>query len=82
MKLYQHDRGYEFFRCQAGAFEDRVYVHRLVYVREHGFDALNADDEIHHKNAIPWDNRPSNLEALAPAEHAARTRQMQQEVHS
>jgi transposase-like protein len=48
-----------------------VFVHRLLAVAEHGFDAVNGK-EIHHKNGIPWDNRPDNLELLNKLEHSKR----------
>lgn len=43
-------------------------VHRLVAIAEHGADAV-AGNHVHHKNEIPWDNRPSNLEIKSPKDH-------------
>ena len=43
-------------------------VHRLVAIAEHGADAV-AGNHVHHKNEIPWDNRPSNLELKSPKDH-------------
>jgi len=45
-----------------------MFVHRLVAVAEYGADAV-AGNHIHHKNGIPWDNRPENLKVLSPSEH-------------
>jgi len=45
-------------------------VHRLLAVAEFGTEAVK-DQHVHHKNEIPWDNRPENLELLTPAEHAS-----------
>jgi len=45
-----------------------VYVHRLLAVAEHGFDAVGGKD-VHHKNAIPWLNTPDNIEVLSRSEH-------------
>lgn len=57
--------GYEIW-----AATDRVVpVHRLLAVAEHGFDAIRGK-HIHHKNEIPWDNRPSNLTPMSPSDHA------------
>lgn len=44
-------------------------AHRLQMVAEHGFEEL-IGKVVHHKNEIPWDNRPDNLELLSPSEHA------------
>ena len=45
-----------------------VRIHRLVMVAEHGFDALR-NREIHHRNRIPFDNRPKNLELISAVDH-------------
>lgn len=45
-----------------------IPVHRLVAVAEYGIDAVKGM-HVHHKNNIPWDNRPENLQLLTPAEH-------------
>jgi len=45
-----------------------VSVQRLTAVAEYGFDAV-CDSEVHHKNGIPWDNRPENLQPLSVTEH-------------
>lgn len=45
-----------------------VLVHRLLAVAEFGHDAV-VENVIHHKNGIPWDNRPENLEPMSAEEH-------------
>lgn len=45
-----------------------VAVHRLLAVAEYGFDEVSGKD-VHHKNRIPWDNRPENIELLSKKEH-------------
>lgn len=47
-----------------------VYVHRLLAVAEYGFEEV-ADSTVHHKNDIPWDNRPENIELMDHGEHTA-----------
>ena len=46
-----------------------VSHHRLLAVAEYGFDAV-AGNDIHHKNGVPWDNRPANIEPIDPCEHS------------
>ncbi len=45
-----------------------VSVHRLLAVAVYGFDAV-TDMVVHHKNQIPWDNRPDNITLMTHAEH-------------
>lgn len=47
---------------------DQFFVHRLIAISEYGADAVCGKD-VHHKNEIPWDNRPKNLELLTRSEH-------------
>lgn len=44
-------------------------VHRLLAVSEYGFDQVCGMD-VHHKNGIPWDNRPDNIELIEHGEHS------------
>lgn len=60
------DKGYEMWYFSG----TRVYVHRLLAVAEYGFDEI-ANKRIHHRNGIPWDNRPDNIEPLSRKEHQA-----------
>jgi len=46
-----------------------VLVHRLLAVAEHGFDAV-CNQDVHHVNKMPGDNRPANIQLLTSAEHA------------
>jgi len=43
-------------------------VHRLLAIAEYGVEAV-AGNDVHHKNQIPWDNRPENIEVLSREEH-------------
>jgi hypothetical protein len=45
-----------------------VFVHRLLAVSEYGLESV-TDNVVHHKNEIPWDNRPQNIVLLSDAEH-------------
>jgi uncharacterized protein YjcR len=62
------DSGYERWRHNTNGIKYGVAVHRLVKVAEEGLEAVKGM-EVHHKNRIPWDNRPSNLELVTPQEH-------------
>jgi len=60
--------GYENVTISQGGELSRVEIHRLVAIAEHGIDAVK-DNHVHHKNEIPWDNRPNNLEVLSVKDH-------------
>jgi len=63
------DGGYEMWEVNNRGTQHRILVHRLVAISEHGADQV-AERIVHHKNNIPWDNRPENLELMDRAEHA------------
>lgn len=65
VSLWQHAQGYMVWKC---GNEGAVPVHRLLAVAEYGFDAV-AGNDVHHINGIEWDNRPSNIEPVAPELH-------------
>jgi predicted DNA-binding protein YlxM (UPF0122 family) len=49
---------------------DTLFVHRLIAVSEWGYESV-ASNDVHHKNGIPWDNRPENLKIVGHAEHTS-----------
>lgn len=51
-----------------------AYEHRLVAWSAHGPFPLSR--QVHHRNGDKLDNRPENLEVLAPAQHRAEHRQI------
>jgi hypothetical protein len=56
-------------QSKSANFKSRAFpVHRLLAIAEHGTDAV-AGNHVHHKNGIPWDNRPENIAVLTPSEH-------------
>jgi len=65
--------GYEQIRHCSKSGMKYVIIHRLVAVA-HGLldptDFTNREINIHHKNGIPWDNRPENLEPINHNKHA------------
>lgn len=69
--LYTTANGYVEWKHEHDGDRYGVYVHRLLAVAEHGFDAV-AGNDIHHKNGVSWDNRPANLEPIDHADHASK----------
>jgi len=70
VQFTHHEQGYE--RWMNYTRPDRgssVFVHRLLAVAEYGTDAV-ANNHVHHKNGIPWDNRPDNIEIMSASDHA------------
>jgi len=67
-KQHTTRRGYEYVASKINDERDHIRIHRLIAVAEYGFDVV-AENIIHHKNGIPWDNRPENLEPMSVAEH-------------
>jgi len=63
------DGGYECWYLMENDDADYVRVHRGLAIAEYGLDAIK-DKDVHHKNGIPWDNRPENIELLTRSEHA------------
>ena len=47
---------------------ESVPIHRLIMVAEHGYNSV-VNRDVHHKNGIKMDNRPSNLELITPSQH-------------
>jgi len=60
--------GYERWTTSINRETHIVYVHRLLAVAKYGFDAV-ADMDVHHENAVPWDNRPENITLLQKEDH-------------
>lgn len=63
---------YEYWMENVRESGDRItkicYVHRLLAVAEYGFDTV-AGNDVHHKNNIPWDNRPENVVPVDKSDH-------------
>lgn len=64
--------GYEEVRTKIDQKQYSVLIHRLLAVAEGLLSPQAYADgllHVHHKNGVPWDNRPSNLEVLTKSEH-------------
>ncbi len=46
-----------------------VRVHRVLALMDHDVDVV-GDNDVHHPNEIPWDNRRENLEIMGHKEHS------------
>lgn len=66
---HRFHQGYEEVCTQVNGRQKVIGIHRLVAVAEYGFDAVRGK-ETHHKNGIPWDNRPENIKPMSRSEHA------------
>lgn len=60
--------GYMQWRHYDGEAVQRVKVHRLIAVAEHGFEAVSGMD-VHHDIPIPWLNYADNLTVMEKGEH-------------
>lgn len=62
--------GHVVWRQSANINQREVHfgIHRLLAISEYGTEAV-AGMDVHHKNGIPWDNRPANIEPLTHSDH-------------
>jgi len=68
--------GYETIKHSVDGTTKQYKIHRLVAMAEYGIDEV-MDKRVHHKNGVPWDNRPENLELVNnQKEHAQRHKDM------
>lgn len=75
VSVQTREDGYEYWNSGRGS----VLVHRLLAVSEFEYEAV-ASGVVHHKNRIPWDNRPENIDAIGShREHSKLHRRMQRE---
>lgn len=68
--FYTH-QGYEKVESDHHGEDYTVMVHRLVAAAEYGVGEV-AGKQVHHKNGVPWDNRPENLEVVTDMEHQSK----------
>jgi hypothetical protein len=60
--------GHEIWQSNCGDESFMMQVHRLLAISEFGPKAVKGKF-VHHKNGVPWDNRPENLQLMEPGEH-------------
>lgn len=69
LRTAKHD-DHEQIRFTVGETSYYYDVHRMLAIAHWGLDEV-AGKIVHHKNGIPWDNRPDNLELIeSQSEHA------------
>jgi transposase-like protein len=65
--------GYEVMYIYDSGSYHQIRIHRLIAIA-HGklapSDFKNREIDIHHKNGVPWDNRPENIKSISRKEHA------------
>jgi len=69
---YVDDQGYPRWQSKGRSGGERVtynyHIHRLTAIAEYGIEAVKGK-EVHHRNDLPWDNRPENLKPMSVKEH-------------
>ena len=70
-KMFTDTDGYEQFTGP----DKSVKHHSLVAISsgEDPSKVFGGEHHVHHKNNIPWDNRPSNVEVMTHSEHMSLT---------
>lgn len=69
-KLRTRKDGYELWHIAWSGKQKNVLHHRLLAVAEFGMEKVRGS-VVHHKNLIPWDNRPNNIEVMSREDHTA-----------
>jgi hypothetical protein len=60
--------GYMIAADAVGGKSKSMRIHQLLAIAEYGIDEVK-NKEIHHKNGIPWDNRPNNIIPVTSKQH-------------
>jgi len=67
------ERGYERVSSKSNGSNSHALVHQLVAIANGANPYAvfsDGDYQCHHRNHIPWDNRPENIEVLSEIDHA------------
>jgi hypothetical protein len=74
ISIHMTGKGYEYIRDRSCGEDRTAYVHQLVAIADGAdpFELFTCRKHVHHRNQVPWDNRPGNLEVLDPQHHNAK----------
>lgn len=67
-------KGYERIIVQESGSNASFRVHQLLAIAKGAPPAkvFSGEYSVHHKNGVPWDNRPDNIELMTRREHQKR----------
>lgn len=69
VRLRVQEGGHVKWKISIDGVDRSISVHRLLAVAKYGIKEVEGK-VVHHKNEIPWDNRPDNIELMELGDHS------------